>query len=702
MIRPLVFLYFFTLILVAKELPFRLLSSNIVASDEFVIAKGGIEAYYKDLYIKAKYLKYNKKNQVIEFFGGVEIIKGLSEYIKTKYLKLDISKDIYSLKPVFLKNKTTNIWFATKEIQVDQKKDYYVFDKATLSSCAPEDPEWKIYYSSGEYYNKSQWLVLYNARLHLFGIPIFYFPYIGFPLDTTRRSGLLKPKLGYSYKEGALYKQSIFIAPYKNWDITISPEIRGRRGEGVYGSIRYKDTKDSMLNINFGYFEDTQKYVDEYDYLHKIHTGIDINYEKEKKLDTFNLNEGIYLDLHYLTDIDYINLQSDDSTNFTVATLVPSYFNYLLNNDKYYLGIYGKYYINVQQKDNYETLQQLPQVQTHKYLDSFFGSDILYSFDSSSKRHYRKKGLNAFENSINIPISYTLPLFNNFLHLSYEELISYKDISLSHSDIDYPDTLNHKVSGRHKVELSSDLIKAYDDNIHSMLLSVNYVKPEQYDEKGLYRTLKETNTCKLGAACEFLTTTKIQETLNLSVSNFLLDQEGKEFFYQNLKQSYFLEQEGDKKLGELTNEFRFNIFKYYTVYNTITYNYRLKRSSKILSNIDYKGKKTTIHIGHVYEYGDIKESNYLNTSLNFKYNERYQYFGSYQYDLEENKSFNWSAGWSLDKRCRDYKLTINSQTKPILTSSGVSYIRDRIIYFQIGFKPFIQLEFEHEIEEDKE
>jgi hypothetical protein len=148
-------------------------------------------------------------------------------------------------------------------------------------------------------------------------------------------------------------------------------------------------------------------------------------------------------------------------------------------------------------------------------------------------------------------------LFNNFLHLSYEELISYKDISLSHSDIDYPDTLNHKVSGRHKVELSSDLIRAYDDNIHSMLLSVNYVKPEQYDEKGLYRTLKETNTCKLGAACEFLTTTKIQETLNLSVSNFLLDQEGKEFFYQNLKQSYFLEQEGDKKLGELINDFRF-------------------------------------------------------------------------------------------------------------------------------------------------
>ena len=75
---------------------------------------------------------------------------------------------------------------------------------------------------------------LYNPVFYVGKVPVLYLPYFGFPTDKTRRSGLLIPEIAYLSEQGLYYKQPIYFAPMQSWDLEFDPQIRTRRGAGIY------------------------------------------------------------------------------------------------------------------------------------------------------------------------------------------------------------------------------------------------------------------------------------------------------------------------------------------------------------------------------------------------------------------------------------------------------------------------------------
>lgn len=79
----------------------------------------------------------------------------------------------------------------------------------------------------------------YHVGLRFKNVPLFYFPYVNFPIDDRRQSGLLTPSVGYSTVGGFDLALPWYwnIAP--NYDATLTPRWQVRRGLLLGSEWRY-------------------------------------------------------------------------------------------------------------------------------------------------------------------------------------------------------------------------------------------------------------------------------------------------------------------------------------------------------------------------------------------------------------------------------------------------------------------------------
>ena len=115
-------------------------------------------------------------------------------------------------------------------------------DNATYTACKPGSCTWQLNAGSVELNPTSGFGTATNTTLELWNLPVFYTPWISFPLDDRRKSGLLFPTFAWDSGtdgNGFDYTQPIYwnIAP--NMDATITPRVMTNRGALVESELRY-------------------------------------------------------------------------------------------------------------------------------------------------------------------------------------------------------------------------------------------------------------------------------------------------------------------------------------------------------------------------------------------------------------------------------------------------------------------------------
>lgn len=115
-----------------------------------------------------------------------------------------------------------------------------VMKNATYTACLPDDNSWSIEAKEMVQHVKEEYAELWHAKFRVMGVPVFYSPYLQFPIGDRRRSGLLIPtNVGHSSRDGFSYGQPIYwnIAP--NMDATLTPTYYTRRGWQLSPEFRY-------------------------------------------------------------------------------------------------------------------------------------------------------------------------------------------------------------------------------------------------------------------------------------------------------------------------------------------------------------------------------------------------------------------------------------------------------------------------------
>jgi LPS-assembly protein len=112
-------------------------------------------------------------------------------------------------------------------------------ESVTYTTCDPDSETWQfraenILLDTSTGIGKAR-----NARLELGGVPVFYLPYVSFPIDDQRRSGFLYPGVGSGNSNGLDLRLPYYLNLAPNYDATLTARSLGRRGLMLGGEFRY-------------------------------------------------------------------------------------------------------------------------------------------------------------------------------------------------------------------------------------------------------------------------------------------------------------------------------------------------------------------------------------------------------------------------------------------------------------------------------
>ena len=678
-------------------------ATHLDSNGTSVRASGDVLVLFGDYYLSANEARYDRNTSTLELFGNIIAMQGADYFAIGDYAYLNTAQMQRRFVPFFMLDRQSDVWMSSLEAGAVDKD--FTIENGMVSGCDPNDPLWMLYFSSADYNSDSRWMNVYHARFNLYGIPVFYLPYFGYSLDDRRRSGLLVPSFGVSSTEGVFYEQPLYIAVDNSWDLELRPQIRTIRGEGIYGELRFVDSNVSHGAFRTGYFKEKATYADAYDLANDSHYGFDFDYRNYAVLQRWfgwDLagQSGLYSDVSWMNDIDYINLSTNDVVEYATSNQVLSRVNLFYNVEDVFYGMNFRYYLDLNKKSNADTLQNLPTLRYHRYMNTFLDEHVYYTFDTQVNHYFRETGKNAVEGTAELPLTFQTSLFDEFLMLSYGARFNGKYITFSQeselpSDVQSQTDYNTGVFGRiyHVLSAGSQVSRGYDGFAHTVGLDATYTKAGVDYTTGYYEDKKAVcsgSDAGSNPECGFYSISEIEESMDLKFSQFFVNDRGEQVVFHRVTQRLSFDPLHDR-LSELENEFDWQINPRVSFYSDLFYNYQRNVLSKMLHEIRYTDDHFDFGLSNLYENTGSDEGveyvNYVTLDAAYRYNRHYRYFGRYANDIEAAvKKFS-EIGFYYSKRCWEFGMRYVENNRPILTRDEASSVFDKYIYFTVMFKP---------------
>jgi LPS-assembly protein len=112
-------------------------------------------------------------------------------------------------------------------------------DNVHYTSCPVGNEDWSLNASKISLDTKLQEGVARHVVMRFKDVPVFYTPYISFPLGDERKSGVLFPSLGHSGSNGFELEVPYYFNLAPNYDLTVTPGVLTSRGVQLAEDFRY-------------------------------------------------------------------------------------------------------------------------------------------------------------------------------------------------------------------------------------------------------------------------------------------------------------------------------------------------------------------------------------------------------------------------------------------------------------------------------
>jgi LPS-assembly protein len=109
----------------------------------------------------------------------------------------------------------------------------------SYTTCDPQDPDWLLRASDVKLTKSENEGIARNVWLDFKGVPIFYSPFLSFPLTDARKSGFLAPSFGISDTNGIEATVPYYFNILPNMDATVAARGMSDRGVQLQGEYRY-------------------------------------------------------------------------------------------------------------------------------------------------------------------------------------------------------------------------------------------------------------------------------------------------------------------------------------------------------------------------------------------------------------------------------------------------------------------------------
>lgn len=165
-----------------------------------------------------------------------------------------------------------------------------ILDNATYTTCPPDDEDWHLKAKHIRMDRESGRGVATDTVVKVGPVPVFYSPYLDFPLDDRRKTGFLWPTISNS-ASGIDLTAPYYLNLAPNYDATLAPRVVTDRG--------------TMLEVEGRYLNEVSNWVV---------TGAELPDDRETGETRWlsSIKEAGRLNQYWSTAIDYTKVSDDD------------------------------------------------------------------------------------------------------------------------------------------------------------------------------------------------------------------------------------------------------------------------------------------------------------------------------------------------------------------------------------------------------
>tara|TARA_Y100000389_G_scaffold82996_1_gene79560 strand:+ start:482 stop:3130 length:2649 start_codon:yes stop_codon:yes gene_type:complete len=244
----------------ADESTLEIRADNQSQSEKKFTAKGNAEAERANDFLKADDIAYNTNTKDLEAKGNVKYFnQDISIYSNNASYKNNFDEINFSKAKYYKTDKSAS--GNAEEIFIKDNKDI-ILKNGSYTSCSLDNPDWELTSTTTKLFNDLDRGHAYNMTLKYKNIPVFYTPFMSFPLSDKRQTGLLTPSFGSAGNSGTSLSLPYYFNLAENYDATFQLTNLSARGVLIDNEFRYLGGGSSSL-LNLSLLENDDEYGDD-------------------------------------------------------------------------------------------------------------------------------------------------------------------------------------------------------------------------------------------------------------------------------------------------------------------------------------------------------------------------------------------------------------------------------------------------------
>ena len=328
-----------------KEVTLKADSVSVDVENESYRAQGNVHMTQAGASLLADSVVYHRLTGTADAEGGVRLERS-GDTMKGSKLSLSLINHTGELLNGELFIKRSNFRLRAERLLKTGEDDYRV-ERGVFTTCDGDHPSWRFQAKKVDV-TLDEYATAKHAVFYVDDVPVFYTPYLIFPANTERQSGLMIPRLGVSSKRGFYLDQPYYWAIDPSQEATFNVDLETSRGAGVGVDYRYLRPAGSNGRLQgFGIYDtDKSEFRGEF---------------QQKHLELLTPEVTVASSVHLVSDRKYYLDYGEFSGEYN-RQLLESTLSVDRRWERY--GVSGtlRYTQDLEAPNNKETLQRLPEL----------------------------------------------------------------------------------------------------------------------------------------------------------------------------------------------------------------------------------------------------------------------------------------------------------------------------------------------------
>lgn len=199
---------------------------------------GNVELGRGGLRLFADEAIYNQADNTLDASGHIHLRKESGETIVTPLLRYELDTERghaedaqFAFAGNAARGTAGRIGF--------EGRDRLTLESVRYTTCPPGQDDWFLRASELTLDKASETGTAWNASIHFMQVPIFYSPYLSFPISAARKSGVLAPQFGHSSSSGFSLGVPYYFNLAPEYDDTLTLRVLELRGTQALNEFRY-------------------------------------------------------------------------------------------------------------------------------------------------------------------------------------------------------------------------------------------------------------------------------------------------------------------------------------------------------------------------------------------------------------------------------------------------------------------------------